>query len=955
MQSRRLSPTETLTFLFTDIEGSTTTLLRLGDTSYADLLARHHDLVRATLHGHQGEEVDTQGDAFFAVFSSPRSCLAGALHLQRAISTDPLLSGAQVKVRMGVHSGEAERTPAGIVGLDVHRAARIAGVAHGGQVLVSESAAALVRASLADGVSLRDLGSHRLKDLGQPEHIYQLVAGGLREDFPPLRSLDNPALPNNLPAQLGTFVGRRVELPEIRQLLGSSRLVTLTGAGGCGKTRLALQVAAELLDGSGDGVFLVELAAVVEESAVPDAVRDALRIAPQPGRSAYDTLLGALGPQRLLVVLDNCEHLVDACAKLADAVLRRCPDVVLLATSREPLGISGESIYRVPSLSVSNGSSGPELGDAATLFCERARAQGAALDLRSEARALVTSICRRLDGMPLAIELAAARTRSMSLASIHQRLDHRFRLLTGGSRSALERQQTLRATVDWSYSLLRVPEQAVLRRLSVFADGFDLPAAEAVCGHGDVDVFDVADLVGSLVDKSLVVIDQATTEERYRLLETIRQYAAERLLEEGDEAVHQLADLHAAHYLSVAEAAEPLLTGPDRRIWLQRLATEQENLRRAVEHVSGEEAGAESLYRFAKALARYWLFDWRMQEMKQFLLPRLDVMPAGVDPLLYGYALITAAGLDRFDVPAASDLVARGLDVARQTGDPRLLEFALSARAALSFFAGVPAEGLPFAEEAVRVARELADPVVLGDSMVGLISVKAYLEPDAVPGLLEEALSVVSRSGDKLTEFVLRNNAAVLALRMGDLDDAEHQLERADRLRIEVDSHLHYVCVNLGWVRRGRGRLEEARALFEEALRSSRHHGDELALGYGTLGLACVELDIGDAGRAAVLLGFAEGLFDRLGELTLEPEDGYRREAGLAVRAALGTETFAAAVAVGRAMGVQEIFEYATGGDGAARPAGSAERCTITDAVASPGCSWRSPPAGSGWSPRRSG
>ncbi len=899
---------------------------RLGDTSYAELLARHHDLVRAALDGHQGEEVDTQGDAFFAVFSSPRSCLAGALHIQRAISTDPLLSGEQVRVRMGVHSGEAERTPAGIVGLDVHRAARIAGVAHGGQVLVSESAAALVRASLADGVSLRDLGSHRLKDLGQPEQIYQLVADGLVEDFPPLHSLDNPALPNNLPAQLGTFVGRRAELPEVRQLLESSRLVTLTGAGGCGKTRLALQVAAELLDGSGDGVFLVELAAVVEEGAVADAVREALRIAPQPGRSAHDTLLGALGPQRLLVVLDNCEHLVGACAKLADAVLRSCPEVVLLATSREPLGISGESIYRVPSLSVGEESSGPELGDAAALFHDRARAQGVVLDLGSEARELVTSICRRLDGMPLAIELAAARTRSMSLASIHQRLDHRFRLLTGGSRSALERQQTLRATVDWSYSLLHGPEQAVLRRLSVFADGFDLPAAEAVCGHGDVDVLDVADLVGSLVDKSLVVIDQGRTEERYRLLETIRQYAAERLLEEGDEAVQQLADLHAAHYLSVAETTEPFLTGPDQGIWLWRLATEQENLRRAVEHVSGEEAGVEALYRFAKALARYWLLHLRMQEVKEFLLPRLDVMPPGVDPVLYGYALITAAGLSRFDPPAATDLVARGLDVARQTGDPRLLEFALAARAAMSFFAGTPAEGLPFAEEAVRVARELGDPVVLGDSMVGLISVKAYLDPEAVPALQEEALSVVARSGDKLTEFVLRNNAAVIAIRTGDLDSAEHELERADRLRIEVDTHLHHVFINLGWVRRARGRLEEARGVFGEALRSSRHHGDELGLAYATLGLACVELDTGDAERAAVFLGFAEGLFDRLGEITLDPEDRYRREAGVAARSKLGAEAFEAAAAAGRAMGVQEIFRYATaltpaGGDGEASPA----------------------------------
>ena len=474
------------TFLFTDIEGSTALLGRLGEDLYAQVLAGHHALVRPALAAHDGREVDTQGDAFFAVFSSLRGCVAAALQMQQALQDHAWPGGERVRVRMGIHCGEAARTAAGLVGLEVHRAARMAAVGHGGQVLVSESAAVLVRDGLPPGAALADLGVHRLKDLGRPERIFQLHAAGLPAGFPPLRSLGNPALPNNLPAQLSAFIGREREVAEVRGLVESSRLVTLTGAGGCGKTRLGLQVAAELLDGSGDGVWLAELAAVTDQDAVAAAVCDALRLAARPGR-ALEALLDALALQDVLIVVDNCEHLIAGCAKTAEAIVRRCPRVHLLATSREPLGIGGETIYRVPSLSLpgpEDSDFAPGSSDAVALFAERARAHGVGLPVEEQAGPLVVSVCRRLDGMPLAIELAAARLRSMSLAELHGRLDQRFRLLTGGSRTALERQQTLRAAVAWSYSLLAGAEQVLLGRLSVFAGGFDLAAAEAVCGFG---------------------------------------------------------------------------------------------------------------------------------------------------------------------------------------------------------------------------------------------------------------------------------------------------------------------------------------------------------------------------------------------------------------------------------------------------------------------------------------
>jgi predicted ATPase/class 3 adenylate cyclase len=504
---------ETLTFLFTDIEGSTALLGRLGDDGYAQVLAGHHALIRSALAAHGGREIDTQGDAFFAVFSSPRACVAAVLQMQRAIQAHAWPGGERVQVRMGIHCGEAVRRPAGLVGLEVHRAARVAAVAYGGQVLVSEAAAVLVRDRLPAGAALADLGSHRLKDLGRPERIFQLQAAGLPAGFPPLRSLGNPALPNNLPGQLSAFIGRNREVAEVQALVESCRLVTLTGAGGCGKTRLGLQVAAELLDGSGDGVWLAELAAVTDQDAVAPAISQALRLAAQPGRPALEALLDALALQDVLIVVDNCEHLIGGCAKTAEAILRRCPRVHLLATSREPLGIGGETLYRVPSMSLPGpGEASPPApgsSDAVALFADRARAQGVALAVEEQAGPVAVSVCRRLDGMPLAIELAAARLRSMSLAELHNRLDHRFRLLTGGSRTALERQQTLAATVGWSYSLLTGAERVLLGRLSMFAGGFDLAAAEAVCGSGGLDVLEVAGLLGSLVDKSLVVAEPA--------------------------------------------------------------------------------------------------------------------------------------------------------------------------------------------------------------------------------------------------------------------------------------------------------------------------------------------------------------------------------------------------------------------------------------------------------------
>ena len=501
-------PTGTVTFLFTDIEGSTALLKRLGEDSYAQVLADHHRLVRSALAAHEGTEVDTQGDGFFAVFPSSRAGTASVIEMQRSLASHEWPNAEQIRVRMGIHAGEASERTTGLVGLDVHKAARIAAAAHGGQILLSESAGALVRDFLPHGASLRDLGNHRLKDLGRPEQIFQLDVQGLSDDFPPIRSLDNPELANNLPAQLSSFVGREAELSQIRSIIETSRLVTLTGPGGSGKTRLALQVAAELLDGSGDGVWLVEFAAISDPDLVPDEVARALRVRELPDRSIEETLVSTLRNRTLLLLLDNCEHLIEAVANLTETILRSCPQIKVLATSRETLAMPGEVVVRIaPMATPPVSTEHPEdvsKFEAVSLFVERAFTHHSSFKLDStKTRQAWLQICRHLDGMPLAIELAAARLSSLSVVDIEERLGNRFRLLTGGSRTALPRQKTLFAAVDWSYQLLTSAEKKVFNRLSVFVGGWDLRSAEVVCDDGSTTARAVADVLGSLVDKSL--------------------------------------------------------------------------------------------------------------------------------------------------------------------------------------------------------------------------------------------------------------------------------------------------------------------------------------------------------------------------------------------------------------------------------------------------------------------
>jgi predicted ATPase/class 3 adenylate cyclase len=525
--------TGTVTFLFTDIEGST----RLWEEEPERMrraLARHDAISRAAVESHRGLVVKSTGDGVHAAFDDALDALGAAVDLQQALA-DPATNGVPLRVRCGLHAGIVECRDNDFFGTAVNRAARIMAAAHGGQVLVSQAVATLVNDRLIPGIALRDLGVVRLRDLTSAVHVYQLLHPQLRADFPALRTLE--ATPNNLPQQLTSFIGRKRELTEVEKLLGRTRLLTLVGVGGIGKTRLSLQLAASVMDQYSDGVWLVELAALADSRDVPLAVASVLGVTEVAGYPVAETLYRFAKDRKLLLILDNCEHLLHACAELAKHLLQAGPDVRVLASSREPLHVAGETSYPVPALTIPKSDPTIALADleqfeAANLFIDRARSAQPALQWTPQNVVAVANICRRLDGIPLALELAAARVRALSVEKIAARLNDRFSLLTRGDTTALPRQQTLRALIDWSFELLTEHERALLQRLAVFAGGWTLEAAEAVGAGGDVSRTDVLGLLANLVDKSLVTLEAEG--ERYRLLETVRQYAQEKLDESGE-------------------------------------------------------------------------------------------------------------------------------------------------------------------------------------------------------------------------------------------------------------------------------------------------------------------------------------------------------------------------------------------------------------------------------------
>lgn len=851
-----------------------------------------------------------------------------AIEMQRALTHHEWPLGEQLRVRMGIHTGEVTDVAIGLVGYEVHRAARIAAVGHGGQVLLSSAAAGLIQESLPVDMSLRDLGAHRLKDLGRPETIFQLVAEDLTSEFEPLRSLDNPELTNNLPASLNPFIGRSTELEEVRNLVMDSRLVTLTGAGGSGKTRLALQVAAELLDGSGEGVWFVELAPVTEPEHVPATVVTAMQLRREADGLPLEGLIKILRVQNVLIILDNCEHVIDAVAKLAHGIGRDCPRVSIIVTSREPLGIDGERVYRVRSLSLPaddvEGTAELEGSDAVELFVARAREKDSTFELSDSVAPLIASVCRRLDGIPLAIELAASRLSSMSLDDLHGRLDQRFRLLTGGSRNALPRQQTLGATVAWSYDLLTEPERALLRRLSVFAGGFDLQGAEAVCADRQIVSYDVPDLISSLVNKSLVTVERLSTSLRYRLLETIRQYAAAELVEVGgeDEAA-RTRQLHADHYLRLCLMAAPELKGPQQGEWLKRLDLEYDNLVATFNTLSADKERTADVLNLGVALYRFVLTrrNYVLPQYARDALSKSETVPPSVraDALLTLSLIARVIGLDERSKQFALELSEEALAIANELDDEDLMIRAQINDANVRSDLGRRDLGLEAANAVLDRARSTNNPELIGQALVAVIVGHELLSETR--DLCHEVLSIFRQLGDS---FMVTQSISTLSVSLGetsrDVREARALNAEAMALAEEIGSTFQIILLQYlaGAFSFFAGEFDLAVKQSQKALRLSRRNGSPAINTYWVLfTLSCCTTQQGQFLLGAYLTGAHEGMEER----AAEPIGGWwspieiqaRENNRIKLREVLGEEEFERAIAFGKDLSADRVYDLAMG------------------------------------------
>ena len=819
-------PTGLVTFLFTDIEGSTALVQKVGTAEYQRLLTEHSTLLRAAVEEADGREFGSEGDAHFFAFSSANGALRAAAEGQRALGGHPWPEGAEVRVRMGIHAGRPERHGDNYVGVDLNRVARIAAAGHGGQIIVSEPVQSAV--SPDGGVEFRDLGRHRLKDIVEPEHLYQVVGPGLRDEFPPIRSIDTR--PKRLPAQLTSFVGRSQELADVAGLVARERLVTLTGPGGSGKTRIAVAVADRLLPKFDDGVFFAPLAMIDDPELVPGAIASALELREAPDKTIREVVEEHLRDKALLLIADNFEHVITAAPVLA-GLLEAAPKLSVLATSRELLRITGEREYAVPPLPV------PALADDATtleanpciqLFANRAKAVRPDFRLTPENTLSVAEICRRLDGLPLAVELAAARTRILSPAELLTRLDSRLAELRSGARDAPERQRTLRATIDWSHDLLSGMEQRVFARLSVFAGGWTREAAEAICAD-DLGI-DVLEGLESLVDKSLVsLMADGDDMSRFTMLETIREYAGERLEASGESGV--VRDLHAAFFRSLAEAAEPHLTGPDSATWLARLAEELPNLRAALRWSidAGDVTARETGLLTAGAIWRFWQLTGSIREAAQWFT---ELLAADGDDATLGRAkaLQGSAGIAYWQ---------HDLERSRQ-------EY----------------------EEAVAIFRQLDDKPGLAAALNDL----AYLpmlagELPLARDLFGESLGLFRELGDTWQATLAEMNIANTSFFAGDYETARATYEALiPAIRERGDRFwLTEAVTGLGQLEQLTGRYDEARRYYAESLQLAVDAGTVPQVAMVLEPLSNVESAVGNHRRAVELWSAAQAIKERAG------------------------------------------------------------------------------------------
>jgi predicted ATPase/class 3 adenylate cyclase len=931
-------PSGTVTFLYTDIEGSTQ-LWEQYPQAMEVAHARHDQILREAIESNNGYVFQVIGDEFCAAFHTVEDAVRAAVKSQVALHAENW-GEASIRVRMGIHTGKAEVQEDGTYHgyVTLSHVQRVMSVGHGGQVLFSFTTQELVQDELPEGVELRDLGQRQLKDLRRPEHLFQLNIAGLPSDFPPLNILDTAH--HNLPVQLTSFIGREHELSEIKQLLTTTHLLTLTGPGGTGKTRLALQLAVDVLASKRftDGVWLIELAPLADPTLLMQTVATRLGVREQPGRGILDALTDYVRAKNLLLILDNCEHLIATCAQLADSLLRVAPHLKILATSREALGIAGETAYRVPSLPLPDPRQLANLdvlsqNDCVRLFVDRASAAYPSFRLKERNAPAVADICRRLDGIPLAIELASARTKFFPPEEIAARLDDRFRLLTGGSRTALERHQTLFALIEWSHNLLSESERVLLRRLSVFAGGWMFEAAQTVSGEGKNG--DVLDLLTHLVDKSLVVVEGETEEARYRLPETIRQYARDKLLEASES--EQTRERHLDFFLRFAEEAEPKLRSAEQLEWLDRLETEHDNLRTALAW-SLESGKSDLALQLAGALYYFWVLRGYFSEGHKWVNDALTFAereqrekvaagkytPTRAETARRAKALYGAAyfQLGAMNLKSARETVEESLRLWRELGDKWWMAVALELAGLIMAMDGDTQTALDGLEEGAALAREMQDPWLLAACLIRFGDELQRTDVTAARRFLEEGVAVARNAGDKavLSEG-LRELGSVYYLQ-GNLTAAASLTEEALAEARAIGSIGQVVLALLQLVvfsclqndpAKAKGCSLELWALGKET-------GSPFAAGLALIAFGFVESFVGEPGRGVRLLAATDMLLRQHGPKLIGGEDNpfamLFKQALEKARVQLGPAAFEAAQQEGRAMTMEQALALATENEG---------------------------------------
>lgn len=772
---------ERMAIMFTDIEGSTRMWEQDG-AAMSKALAVHDTVSRSAVADNGGTVIKMIGDGMYAVFPDSVGALRAAITVQRALADPAATAGLMLRVRCGMHIGMVERRDDDVFGPPVNRAARIQGAAHGGQVLVSQAMADDVADRLPPDVGLRDLGAVRLRDLGAAEPLHQVLHPDLREAFPALRSLE--ATPNNLPQQLTSFVGRERELDEGKRKLTETRLLTLLGMGGHGKTRLSLQIAADLLDAFPDGVWFLDLAPIQDPNLVPGVAAQELNLQEEPGKPILQTLCAHVKTHKALFIVDNCEHLMAACAQFAHALLRAAPDVRIIATSREALRVPGEFTYPVLPLGVpARDSDAASLlrSEAVMLFVERAQTHKPGFGVTERNAPAVAELVSRLEGIPLAIELAAARVRAMSIEDINVRLKDRFKLLTGGSRVALERQQTLRALVQWSYDLLRPEEATLIDRLSVFSGGFDLAAAETVTGVDPLDPFDVLDLVTSLVEKSLLQMEEGDAGTRYGMLETIREFSQERLTASGGREA--AAARHCDYFLGFAKTARDGLQGAEQAEWTRRLETELDNIRAAIAFAMSSAGDPVVAVKYFVALMRFWTLCGYATEGRGLVRTALALPAIAAPEVPRAFALYVGGVLatNQGDFREAKAMLGECVDIRRRLEHPREAAACLAMLAGIHLMDGDVGRAREHAESALAIFRELGEPIGEGIGLHHLGDICRHQDDVAsAQRFLEQSLAIARSARHLELESDCERSLGDLALQTGDVASARARFMRAE-------------------------------------------------------------------------------------------------------------------------------------------------------------------------------